>query len=85
MVSIKRGPDHSDPNKPGRIRKIYRHADVMTPLEKLASLDPAKRNLRGSVSLAQLQAQARATTDLEAAAELNKARQQRFAQIHKRA
>ena len=75
----------SDPNKPGRIRKIYRHADVMTPLEKLASLDPAKRNLRGSVSLAQLQAQARATTDLEAAAELNKARQQRFAQIHKRA
>ena len=77
--------ERSDPNKPGRIRKIYRHADVMTPLEKLASLDPAKRNLRGSVSLAQLQAQARATTDLEAAAELNKARQQRFAQIHKRA
>ena len=77
--------ERSDPNKPGRIRKIYRHADVMTPLEKLASLDPAKRNLRGSVSLAQLQAQARATTDLEAAAELNKARQQLFAQIHKRA
>ena len=57
----------------------------MTPLEKLVSLDPAKCGLRASVSLSQLQAQARTTTDLEAAAELNKARQHLFAQIRKRA
>ena len=77
--------ERSDPQKPGRIRKVYRHADVMTPLEKLASLDPAKRNLRGSVSLANLQAQAGATTDLQAAAALNKARELLFTQIRKRA
>jgi len=75
----------SDPKRPGRIRKVYRHTDVMTPLEKLASLDPAKRNLRASNSLVQLQTQARAITDLKAVAELNKARQQLFAQIRKRA
>jgi transposase InsO family protein len=77
--------ERSDPKKPARIRKVYRHADVMTPLEKLVSLDPTKQNLRASVSLAQLQAQAHATTDIQAAAELNKAKQHLFAQIHKRA
>ncbi len=77
--------ERSDPKKPGRIRKVYRPADVMTPLEKLVSLDPTKQNLRASVSLAQLQAQARATTDIQAATELNKAKQHLFAQIHKRA
>jgi transposase InsO family protein len=77
--------EQSDPQKPGRIRKVYRHADVMTPLEKLTSLDPAKRNLRSAVSLATLQAQACVRTDLQAAAALNKARQLLFAQIRKRA
>ena len=77
--------ERADPSKPGRIRKVYRHADVMTPLEKLASLDPAKQTLRAAVSLAQLQAQAGATTDIAAAVELNKAKQLLFAQIHKRA
>ena len=77
--------ERADPNKPGRIRKVYRHQDVMTPLEKLASLDPAKRNLRASMSLATLQEEARAITDLAAAAALNQARQQLFAKIHKRA
>jgi len=75
----------NDLKKPGRIRKVYRHSDVMTPLEKLASLDPQKRNLRALKSLAQLQTQARAITDLQAAAELNKARQHLFAKIRKRA
>ena len=77
--------ERADPSKPGRIRKVYRHADVMTPLEKLASLDPAKQTLRAAVSLAQLQAQAGATTDIAAAVGLNKAKQLLFSQIHKRA
>ncbi len=57
----------------------------MTPLEKLASLESARRNLRASICLEQLQTQAHATTDMQAAAELNKARQRLFIHIRKRA
>ena len=67
-----------DPAKPGRIRKVYRHQDAMTPLEKLASLPAKNRSLRAGVTLADLQAQAQARSDLQAATELNAARQKLF-------
>jgi hypothetical protein len=74
----------ADPRKPGRVRKVYRHADVMTPLDKLASLPPALRKLRPGVQLKTLQAQARSITDLQAAVRMNQARQALFQSIHRR-
>jgi transposase InsO family protein len=74
-----------DPKKPGRVHKVYRPEDAMTPLEKLASLPKAKQGLRKGVSLKDLLAQAVAKTDLQAAHDLNVARQGLFESIRKRA
>jgi len=74
-----------DPHKPGRTRKVYRHADVMTPLEKLARLPDAASFLREDASLPALQKQARGKTDLQAARELNQARQKLFTAIRRAA
>ena len=63
-----------DPKKPGRIKRVYRPQDAMTPLTKLASLTGAQSLLREGVTLADLQATAREMTDLEAAKKLNAAR-----------
>ncbi len=68
----------ADPKKPGRIKRIYRHSDVMTPLEKLASLPDAEKFLRPEISLEELQNLARALSDFEAAQELAQARQALF-------
>lgn len=64
----------ADPKKPGRIKRVYRPKDAMTPLDKLASLPAAKTFLRAGVTLEDLQAFARALTDVQAAEELNEAR-----------
>jgi transposase InsO family protein len=74
-----------DAARPGRTRKVYRHTDVMTPLEKLASLPAAASFLRADISLPMLQAQVRAKTDLQAARELNQARQKLFTAIRRAA
>ena len=66
--------DRADPKKPGRIKRIYRPQDAMTPLDKLASLPDAASFLREGVTLADLQAKARVLTDLQAAKQLNAAR-----------
>jgi hypothetical protein len=62
-----------DPKKPGRIRKRYDARDAKTPLEKLASLPEALRNLKPGVTLKSLQAQARQQSDLQAAQARNAA------------
>jgi transposase InsO family protein len=77
--------DRPDPKKPGRVHKVYRPQDAMTPLEKLASLPKTKQNLREEVNLKDLLAQAAAKTDLQAAHELNAARQALFDLIRKHA
>ena len=74
----------ADARKPGRVRKVYRHADVMTPLDKLASLPPTLRNLRPGVQLQTLQGQARSMSDLHAALRVNEARQALFKTIQRR-
>ncbi len=74
-----------DPKKLGRVRKVYRPGDAMTPLEKLASLPKAKQGLRKQISLKDLLAQAAAKTDLQAAHDLTVARQLLFDSIRKRA
>ena len=68
----------ADPKKPGRIKRVYRPRDAMTPLEKLSSLPNAAGYLRAGVTLPELHRFARALTDIQAAEELNEARQALF-------
>lgn len=71
----------ADPKKPGRIKRVYRPKDAMTPLDKLASLPDAAKYLRQGVTLGELQQLARALTDVQAAEELNDARAALFRRV----
>ena len=71
-------------DKKGKIRKRYPQRLVMTPFEKLATLDPVQQHLRPGVTLATLRRQAASISDNDAAAQLNEARSQLFLSIHKR-
>jgi hypothetical protein len=73
--------ERPDPKKPGRIQRIYRSQDAMTPLDKLTSLPKAAKFLRKGTTLADLHAWAKALTDLQAAEELNTARLALFSSI----
>ena len=66
----------------GRVRKRYRHADVMTPYEKLKSLPDADACLKPGTTFAQLDADAAARSDNEAARALNQARERLFRTIN---
>lgn len=68
----------------GRQRKRYRFETMMTPYEKLRSLDEAQRFLKPGVSFPQLDAQATAISDNDAAARLNVAKQRLFQSINRR-
>jgi transposase InsO family protein len=59
--------DKPDPKKPGRIKRVYRAKDAMTPLDRLASLPEATTFLREGVTLEGLHALATALTDVQAA------------------
>ena len=74
-----------DPKKPGRIKRVYRPADAMTPLDKLASLPAATTHLRSGITLEHLQQLARALNDVQAAEELNEARVALFRRVPARA
>ena len=65
----------------GRIRKRYRDADVMTPYEKLKSLDNAEQYLAPGTAFEDLDAAAHAVSDLQAAEALNRARAALFLSI----
>jgi transposase InsO family protein len=71
----------ADPKKPGRIKRVYRAKNVMTPLDKLASLPEAATFMREGVTLEDLHALARALTDVQAAEELNEARLALFRRV----
>ena len=58
----------------GRVRRVYRAADVQTPYAKLRSLPDAEACLKPGVSFAGLDAEANAMSDLQAARALNAAR-----------
>lgn len=73
--------DKPDPKKPGRIKRVYRPQDAMTPLDKLASLPKAHQNLRADMTLEHLRKLATALTDVQAAEELNEARQALFRRV----
>jgi transposase InsO family protein len=71
----------ADPKKPGRIRRVYRAKDAMTPLDKLASLPEVASFMREGVTLEHLRALATALTDVQAAEELNEARLALFRRV----
>ncbi len=71
----------ADPKKPGRIKRVYRPKDAMTPLGKLASLPEAASFMREGVTLEHLRALATALTDVQAAEELNEARLALFRRV----
>jgi len=68
----------------GKIRKRYPQRLVMTPFEKLASLDDVHQFLRLGVTLQALRRRAASRSDNEAAAQLNAARSRLFLSINKR-
>lgn len=76
--------ERADPAKPGRIKRIYRHQDVMTPFAKLSSLPGAAACLREGITLDGLSAQALACSDLQAAQAMQSARQALFRLIQRR-
>jgi transposase InsO family protein len=74
-----------DPKKPGRIRKVYRADDAMTPLEKLASLPAEKVDWKPGESLEKWQAVAQSITDLDAGKAMQRAREKLFEMLRRRA
>ena len=73
--------DKADPKKPGRIKRVYRPQDAMTPLDKLASLPEAAKFMSEGVTLKDLHELATALTDVQAAEELNEARNALFRRV----
>jgi transposase InsO family protein len=73
--------DKPDPKKPGRIKRVYRAKDAMTPLDKLASLPEAKTFLREGVTLEDLHALATALSDVLAGEELHEAQLALFRRV----
>ena len=68
----------------GKQRKKYRYEDMMTPYEKLKSLNNPKQYLKKGVSFKKLDAEAKAISDNEAARQLQAARTQLFNTIFER-
>ena len=73
--------DKPDPKKPGRIKRVYRPQDAMTPLDKLASLSQAHTFLRQGITLEHLRELATALSDVQAAEDLNEARHALFRRV----
>ena len=67
----------------GRVRKHYPDENVMTPYEKLKSLEHAETHLRPGVTFEQIDAVARRISDFQAAQAVTRARNDLFQQIGK--
>ena len=70
---------HTDDD--GRVRKRYPHDAVMTPYERLRSLDNAERYLKPGITFAALDKTAHAVSDLTAMRQVNRARDELFRAI----
>lgn len=68
-------------NNKGRIEKLYRYEDMMTPYDKLKSLFEAPTYLKPRTSFSALDTLALSTTDNQAVERMNKARARLFHQI----
>ncbi len=65
----------------GKQKKIYPYDKMMTPYEKLQSLDCAENFLKPGVTFAELDKQAMAATDLQAAQSLRHAQKELFKRL----
>ena len=65
----------------GKLRRRYRRQDIHTPYERLKALPGAAGWLREGVDFEQLDAQAYARSDNQAAKRLNQARDELFRQL----
>lgn len=65
----------------GRVRKRYPHDAVMTPYERLKSIDGAERFLKAGITFEQLDRTALADSDLAAMRDVNRARDELFRAI----
>lgn len=72
---------HDEIDQRGKIRKRYRYQDIATPYDKLKSLPDAHRYLKPGITFQQMDAQAHAISDNEAARRLNQARKELFKPI----
>lgn len=67
----------------GKVKKVYKHADVKTPLECLAQLnDKGLVSFKEGITLQILQAKAKEKTDLQAALDMQKAKADLFAMFN---
>ena len=62
----------------GKTTRRYRYQDTMTPFEKLKSLTDVEQYLKPGITIAALEEQALARSDLDAALALNQARARLF-------
>ena len=68
----------------GKIKKVYKHADVKTPLECLAELSKKRLvTFKKGITLKDLEGQACQKTDLQAAQEMQAAKAALFAMFNK--
>ena len=65
----------------GKVRKVYRDADLATPFEKLRSIPDAQRFLKPGVDFETLDAEAHAESDLAAARRVKEERDRLFAAV----
>ena len=66
----------------GKVRRTYAREEVKTPLEKLKSLEDAASFLKDGTTFDALDRAATSQTGLQAAAALNRARDELFRKIH---
>jgi hypothetical protein len=68
----------------GKIKKVYKHEDVKTPLECLVQLnEKGLVKFKAGITLEDLRAQASEKTDLQAAQEMQKAKAELFELFNK--
>ncbi len=65
-------------DKKGKEKKVYRYENMMTPYEKLLSLDQPEQYLKDGITLEQLKEKAEVMTDNEAAEKLQHAKETLF-------
>lgn len=71
-------------DKKGRERKVYQYKNMMTPYEKLLSLDDPEQYLREGITLKRLKEKAESMTDNEAARRLQLVRENLFKSVYER-
>lgn len=68
-------------NKKGKITKVYKHEDYLTPYEKFKSLPDAQKHLKAEITFEDLEKIAKRKTDNQIAEEIQSRRYQLFQKV----